>query len=90
MAIPHWNISNVTLEIYGAYTFGIIGFIRLPLRDDDNLQFEQFIVDSWASFLRTYNPNPDSKSLAARGHINTSAELSMAGLWKPVKEGVGR
>jgi hypothetical protein len=59
----------------------------LPLRDDDDLHFEQFMVDSWASFIRTYNPNPDLKYLEARGYTNTSAELSVAGLWRPVTQG---
>jgi hypothetical protein len=71
-----------------SYTFGNLAFIDLPLRDDDDLRFSQFIVDSWASFIISYTPNPSPRLLSARGYTNTSAELSMAGVWEPVKEGL--
>jgi hypothetical protein len=57
------------------YIFGTVRWNGLPLRDEDDLPFEQFIVDSWTSFARTYNPNPDPDFLKARGFTNTSREM---------------
>lgn len=58
----------------------------LPLRDDHDLLFEQFAVDSWMSFARTYEYSPDARFLKARAFTNTSAEVGIAGLWQPVSE----
>ncbi|ROW17649.1 hypothetical protein VPNG_00606 [Cytospora leucostoma] len=67
--------------------FGNVAFQGLPERDEYDLPFEQFALDSFASFARTYDPNPDEGFLAARGYSNTSSELRRAGLWKPAKKG---
>jgi carboxylesterase type B len=72
-------------ELY--FEFGNILRMGLPLRDSNDLPFSQFILDSWASFARTYNPNPDRTFLKARGYVNTSMELNVAGDWRPVKYG---
>ena len=69
-------------ELY--FVFGTILRMGYPLRDDNDLPFSQFILDSWASFARTYNPNPDRGFLTARGYTNTSMELDVAGEWTPV------
>ncbi|KAG5220135.1 alpha/beta-hydrolase [Salix suchowensis] len=47
-------------ELY--YVFGTLGQFPLPFRDDDDLGFNQFILDSWASFARTFDPNPQNRS----------------------------
>ncbi|KAK0114511.1 hypothetical protein ONS95_014001 [Cadophora gregata] len=67
------------------YTFGTITRNGLPCRDEDDLKFEQFTVDSWTSFVRTGNPNPDLKFLKARGFETTMEEIKRAGVWQPVK-----
>ncbi|TAQ85351.1 hypothetical protein B7494_g6314 [Chlorociboria aeruginascens] len=69
------------------YVFG--GVLRMgnPIRDEHDIPFEQFIVDSWTSFARTYNPNPDRALLKARGYTNTTLELDLAGTWLPVSKG---
>ncbi|KAE8445400.1 hypothetical protein EG329_013413 [Mollisiaceae sp. DMI_Dod_QoI] len=72
-------------ELY--YVFGNLWFNDLPLRDWNDLTFQQFILDSWSSFARSYNPNPDPALLTARGYTNTTLEIQMAGLWEPVKAG---
>lgn len=69
-------------EMY--YTFGTLARNGVPLRDENDLKFEQFIIDTWTSFARTHDPNPKLGFLKARGYVNTTAELEMAGLWKPV------
>ncbi|KAH6715868.1 cholinesterase [Leptodontidium sp. MPI-SDFR-AT-0119] len=72
-------------ELY--YVFGTIARTGLPFRDENDLPFSQFILDSWASFARSYNPNPNKGLLKARGYTNTLKELEMAGEWKPVRTG---
>ncbi|KAI0537737.1 Alpha/Beta hydrolase protein [Xylaria digitata] len=68
-------------ELY--YLFGNLAREGLPMRDDYDLPFQQFVVDSFSSFARTYNPNPDLAYLRARGYTNTSRELEQNGVWKP-------
>ena len=56
----------------------------LPERDENDTPFTQLIIDSWSSWARTRNPNPDPAYLQARGYVNTTRELQSAGLWQPV------
>jgi len=69
-------------ELY--FVFGNILRMGYNLRDDNDLRFSQFILDSWTSFARSYNPNPDQAFLKARGYTNTTLELDQAGEWSPV------
>lgn len=69
------------------FVFGNVLRMGEKLRDEYDLPFEQFVLDSWTSFARTWDPNPDRGFLEARGFTNTSMELEGAGLWEPVKEG---
>lgn len=74
-------------ELY--YIFGNLARQGLPMRDELDLPFEQFVLDSFASFARTFDPNPSTEFLQARGYNNTLMELSSAGNWKPAtREGV--
>ena len=66
------------------YVFGNIIRSELPQRDENDIPFSQFIVDSWTSFARTHNPNPDIDYLTARGYTNTINEIQMAGVWEPL------
>ncbi|KAJ4395111.1 hypothetical protein N0V85_006681 [Neurospora sp. IMI 360204] len=52
-------------ELY--YVFGNLARQGLPVRDEKDLPFEQFVLDSFASFIRTGDPNPDEGFLRARG-----------------------
>ncbi len=72
-------------ELY--YVFGTISRMGLPLRDENDLPFTQFVMDSWASFARSYDPNPDRGYLEARGYVNTTKELEIARKWEPVRLG---
>ncbi|KAN0105826.1 cholinesterase [Hyaloscypha variabilis] len=72
-------------ELY--YQFGNIVRQGLPLRDDNDLPFSQFVLDSWVSFARSGDPNPDRSFLKARGYVNTSWALEAAGEWMPVEDG---
>lgn len=72
-------------ELY--YVFGNLARQGLPMRDEHDLPFEQFVLDSFAAFARTYDPNPDPGFLEARGFRNTLDELDVAGRWLPATGG---
>ncbi|KAF2236933.1 carboxylesterase from carbohydrate esterase, partial [Viridothelium virens] len=65
------------------YVFGNIIRSGLPQRDADDIPFSQYILDSWTSFARTHNPNPDIGYLIARGYGNTIHQIQTAGVWEP-------
>ncbi|KAK7969179.1 cholinesterase-like protein [Apiospora saccharicola] len=68
-------------ELY--YAFGNLARQGLPLRDEHDLPFQQFVLDSFASFARTYDPNADLAFLRARGYENTIRQIQIAGPWVP-------
>lgn len=57
------------------YIFGNLGRAGLPMRDEADLPFEQFVVDSFASFARSLDPNPTADFLQARGYLSTLGEV---------------
>ncbi|KAI9710316.1 MAG: hypothetical protein M1820_002811 [Bogoriella megaspora] len=65
------------------YVFGNIIRSELPQRDEDDIPFSQYIVDSWTSFARSHDPNPDMRYLVARGYNNTIQQVQQAGSWIP-------
>lgn len=67
------------------YVFGTILRMGYSLRDDNDLPFEQFILDSWTSFARSYNPNPDRRFLRARNYLNTIEAVEKSGAWEPAR-----
>lgn len=67
--------------------FGSILFNGQPFRDHNDVPFEQFSVDTWSAFARTYDPNPDPKYLEARGYTNTTEVVNKAGEWVPASKG---
>lgn len=68
------------------YVFGTLGQFNEPLRDAEDLAFNQYIVDIWSSFGRTFNPNPDLAWLKARGYTNTLEQIAISGKWDSVAE----
>ncbi|KAI1393824.1 alpha/beta-hydrolase [Hypoxylon trugodes] len=68
-------------ELY--YVFGNLARQNLPLRDEFDLPFERLIVDSFSSFARSFNPNPDPEFLEARGYTSTLEEIESSGEWLP-------
>ncbi|KAI1104210.1 alpha/beta-hydrolase [Jackrogersella minutella] len=68
-------------ELY--YIFGNLARQDLPVRDEFDLPFEQFVLDSFSSFARSFDPNPDAEFLGARGYYNTLREIEHAGEWQP-------
>ncbi|KAH7382860.1 cholinesterase [Cadophora sp. MPI-SDFR-AT-0126] len=90
---PEKPLGDLTKEYFKChsaeifYTFGTITRNGLTYRDENDAKFEQFTVDTWTSFMRTGNPNPDEKFLKARGFESTRQEIERAGVWKPVQGG---
>lgn len=82
-SLPYFRCHSGELYL----VFGNVAFQGLPERDEYDLPFEQFTLDSFTSFARTYDPNPDEAFLAARGYSNTSGELRRAGQWEPARKG---
>ncbi|KAI1376724.1 alpha/beta-hydrolase [Hypoxylon crocopeplum] len=72
-------------ELY--YIFGNLARQGLPMRDEFDLPFEQFVVDAFSSFARSFNPNPDVGFLEARGYKSSLAEVRRAGEWRPSTSG---
>ncbi|KAK0620561.1 Carboxylesterase family-domain-containing protein [Immersiella caudata] len=53
-------------------------------RDGLDVPFMQLVVDYWASFARTGDPNPDKGYLQARGHWHTLNQVERTGRWEAV------
>jgi carboxylesterase type B len=69
------------------YVFGNLARMGRPLRDDLDLPFQQYILDLFSSFARTFDPNPDTGYLKARGYESTLGILEITGPWKPSVKG---
>ncbi|KUM64196.1 hypothetical protein ACN42_g2899 [Penicillium freii] len=65
------------------YVFGSFRRQGLPFRDEFDLPFGQYVLDSWASFARAAKPTPDLAFLKARGYDNTTREIELTGIWEP-------
>lgn len=72
-------------ELY--QVFGTIRFNNQPFRDENDVPFEQFVVDTWAAFARTADPNPGAGYLEARGFANTTKVMAESGPWVPATKG---
>lgn len=55
-----------------------------PDRDGLDIPFMQLVVDYWAAFARTGDPNPEKGYLLARGHTNTLSQVEKTGQWEAV------
>ena len=96
--IPLWNTSSESMPAIGAtmltlerchagelmYLWGTIGQLQLPFRDANDLPFSQFVMDAFASFIRSQNPNPDRALLNVRGYKTSLQMFERAGFWEPV------
>lgn len=72
-------------ELY--YVFGNVLRQGLPFRDEYDLPFEQFVLDSWAAFARSMNPTPEFGYLKARGYESTLRQVEESGSWMPFARG---
>lgn len=69
------------------YQFSSFAEFALPFRDEDDLRFTQLIVDYWTSFIHRLDPEPDRKTLEARGYWNTLKAVKTGGPWKAIRKG---
>ncbi|EMD64832.1 hypothetical protein COCSADRAFT_25820 [Bipolaris sorokiniana ND90Pr] len=87
---PDHPFGNPNLPYYKCYSgdlttvFGTVVPQGRPLRDDYDIPFSQFVLDSWTAFARTGDPNPDPAFLKARDFTNTTVMLEVQGTWGPV------
>ncbi|KAF2838201.1 cholinesterase [Patellaria atrata CBS 101060] len=65
--------------------FGTLSRQSLPDRDDHDIPFSQRVLDSFAAFVRTHDPNPDPEFLEARGFVNTMGAVEEDGRWVEVE-----
>lgn len=72
-------------ELY--YVFGNLHRQGLSMRDAGDLPFEQFVLDTFAAFVRTGDPNVDEGYARARGYDATLAMAQRAGRWAPARKG---
>jgi hypothetical protein len=80
------NPENPYFRFHGAETPWIMG--TLPrIRDPQDLWSVQLTTSYFASFIRTYNPNPDLKYLDQRGYDKVIEGVQKNGQWKEVDAG---
>jgi hypothetical protein len=73
-------------ELY--YVFGNLARQGLPMRDEGDLAFEQFVLDSFVAFMRNGDPNVDKCGWArARGYRSSVEMGEKAGKWVPARKG---
>ncbi|KAJ5330061.1 hypothetical protein N7452_010451 [Penicillium brevicompactum] len=87
---PDGDPSKEYFKCHSGELFYIFGTFRrqsLPFRDEFDLKFSQYVLDSWASFARNGRPTPDPAFLKARGYTNTTREIKSSGPWKSFKSG---
>jgi carboxylesterase type B len=83
---PNGDPSQEYFKCHSGELFYVFGSFRrqgLPFRDEFDLPFGQYVLDSWASFARVARPTPDLAFLKARGYVNTTREIEATGSWEP-------
>ncbi|KAL2122949.1 hypothetical protein VTJ04DRAFT_3404 [Mycothermus thermophilus] len=65
------------------YVFGNLHREGQPVRDAGDLPFEQYVLDSFISFIRSADPNPDKAFLKARGYEESLKLAEKNGRWEP-------
>jgi carboxylesterase type B len=55
-----------------------------PDRDGLDVPFMQLLIDYWAAYARTGDPNPPVEYLKVRGHAHTLSQVEKTGRWEPV------
>ncbi|KAJ5551589.1 hypothetical protein N7461_006287 [Penicillium sp. DV-2018c] len=82
---PDGDPSQEYFKCHSGELFYVFASFRrqgLPFRDEFDLPFAQYVLDSWASFARTARPTPDRAFLKARGYVSTTREIERTGGWE--------
>ncbi|KAH9941610.1 carboxylesterase from carbohydrate esterase [Epithele typhae] len=84
-ARPHGDPELEYFKCHSGELFYVFGSLPAdtPFRDEKDLPFMQRMVDIWASFARTFDPNPSTAFLEARGFTGTVAQLAAEPAWEP-------
>ncbi|KAJ5960246.1 uncharacterized protein N7479_007396 [Penicillium vulpinum] len=86
---PNGDPSQEYFKCHSGELFYVFGSFRrqgLPFRDELDLPFGQYVLDSWASFARVARPTPDLAFLKARGYYNTTREIEANGPWESFRK----
>ncbi|KAJ5774340.1 hypothetical protein N7457_009236 [Penicillium paradoxum] len=86
---PNGDPSQDYFKCHSGELFYVFGSFRrqgLPFRDEFDLPFGQYVLDSWTSFARTARPTPNLEFLRTRGYVNTTREVETTGPWRPFSE----
>ena len=83
---PHGDPSKEYLKCHAGEIFYIMGSLgrMLPFHDEADVDFARLIIDYWAAFARSGNPNLDRKFLSARGYTGTLAQIERTSEWQQV------
>ena len=84
---PFGNPEHQTYKCHSGdnfFTFGNVAFLKMADRDGHDITFAQVAMDSWASFVRTGNPNPSTEFLRAKGFEDVIGVLEESGSWNAV------
>lgn len=69
-------------ELY--YVFGNMAYLGIPDTDGGDYAFSRMIVDTWAAFIRTGNPNLNADWLRARGYWSTLEHVERTKMWRAI------
>ncbi|KAF2684484.1 cholinesterase [Lentithecium fluviatile CBS 122367] len=87
---PYGDPNAPYFHCHSGELYSVFGTIirqgRQP-RDQNDIPFSQYLLDSWTAFGRTKNPNPARDFLRARGFANTSAIVEGTTPWGTVDAG---
>ena len=84
---PHGDPDGEYYKCHAGEQLVVFGNVRRAGqadRDGLDVPFTQLVVDYWAAFARTGDPNPDKGYLAARGYGASLAQVESTGEWEPV------
>ncbi|KAJ3520245.1 hypothetical protein NM688_g9191 [Phlebia brevispora] len=85
-AHPNGDPSGEYYKCHSGELFYVFGSLPadLPYRDEHDLPFMKMSLDTWTSFARTFNPNPDPAFLAARGFTDVATQFAAQEKWVSV------
>ncbi|KAK7542160.1 uncharacterized protein J3D65DRAFT_202987 [Phyllosticta citribraziliensis] len=63
------------------FVFGNLVFNQLPFRDDKDVVFSRYMLDRFASFIRTGDVEPAKAFLEARGFVDEEGEKNVNFTW---------
>lgn len=87
---PLGDVSKPYLRCHSGelpFVFGTMVRQGMRVRDGDDAPFMRYVVDLFAAFVRTGNPNPERAWLKARGYEGTLKEVERSGEWKAARDG---